>query len=84
MPTIFDRLSAHLYTSKKPQTHHNWFLINCARLVMLRGLWFKIQSSKSRKIFPEKLPIIVSTSWPGFMIKWIIIQEKQEILYLVR
>lgn len=52
----FLTVSLHtLKTAKNPQTHHNWFLTNCSKLVNSRGPWFRTQSSKSCKIFPKNI-----------------------------
>ena len=47
----FDCLSVHLQKSKKPQIHHNWFLINFDWLANEKGPTFETYSSKSCKIF---------------------------------
>ena len=52
--TIFDCLNAHLQKIKKTQTHHNWFWINCSKLVKL-GL--------------DLGPMTISISWLSFMTK---------------
>ena len=49
----FDRLGAQL--NKKLQTRDNWFLVDCHRLVNQDVPRFRIQSSKSCKIFLKKI-----------------------------
>ena len=50
MFTISDRLVAHLQKSKKPQCHHDWFLINCGKLVNWKGPGFRTWSYISCKV----------------------------------
>ena len=38
MLTIFDCQSEHFEKSEKPQTQHNWFLINCGEPIPLHTL----------------------------------------------
>ena len=63
--TIFN-CGAHLQMRKNTKTHHNWFLINCGKLVDYKGPGFRMQSFM--------VPITMSNRWPNFTIKWYAIQ----------
>ena len=52
---FFDFLSEHFQESKKPQAHHNCFLINCDRLVNLKGPESRTHSSQSCRIFSKNI-----------------------------
>ena len=55
--TIFDFINAHLQKNRNLPTHHNWFLVNYCRLVNYKGPVFRIQSSKSCKLFPKDIAL---------------------------
>ena len=53
-------MSVHTVKRKKTQTHHNWFLMNCSRVLLIincgiKGPGYTIQSSKSYKIYPKDI-----------------------------
>ena len=55
MFTIFDSLSVHLQKSKKPRTHHDWFLINCSSSLNYKGPGLRTLSSQLGKVFPKSI-----------------------------
>ena len=68
MLILFDWLTANLQKSYKSQA--NCVMINCCRMINIKGpgLWAK--SSKSCNGFLKLLHMTAAIGWPSFMTKW--------------
>ena len=53
--TIFNHLNVHLQKNRNLETHHNWFSINCGRLLNEKVSGFRIQSPKLCRIVLENI-----------------------------
>ena len=63
MLTIFDHLSGHLQKTKESQNHHNWFLVNCRRLVRFSTSSSKNMENFSWKSCPWLYLLVAQVSW---------------------
>ena len=61
--TIFDCLNANLQESKKPQTHHNCFMVNCGSLV--RRAWVYDQALQTIFFLKKYCELVDQVSCPN-------------------